>query len=522
MDSWTPAGEQTLTRIPDRPIENGSGAYCPQVEPVVPGPQIAQGTAHDAAIARRRSSGLRARLLIVDAAATAGTWLFLGTINMPATTAGRRWGAALAATIVTLAAMQVLGLYRSRVCARRGQELARVVVAVLVGAVTLELLRGDRNRSFAAAITAAVFCILALRTLRWVFHLWLRSQRALGRYIRGLVMIGTNEDAVAVWTMLHSEPELGYEVRGIIGKHRRRSDWADLPSGTSIDQLPDMAGQTDASGVLVVANALSVAEVHHAIKLASANGLHVHVCPGFRGLGTRRVRQVPISGETFLYVEPGQRPMWHFAAKRAVDVLGSAIGLLIAAPVLLLASIAIRLEDSGPALYRQLRIGLNERPFVVYKLRTMALRPNVGVDLSELNERTGGPLFKAAHDPRVTRVGAVLRALSIDELPQLFNVLIGTMSLVGPRPALAEEVAQFDPELMRRHAVKPGVTGLWQIEARDNPSFHAYRRLDLLYVDNLSIGLDLWILLATVPIVIARAMNICRQERRTQETPSEA
>ena len=116
-------------------------------------------------------------------------------------------------------------------------------------------------------------------------------------------------------------------------------------------------------------------------------------------------------------------------------------------------------------------------------------------DLEVINERTDGPLFKASHDPRVTRVGAVIRALSIDELPQLLNVLGGTMSLVGPRPAIPTEVSQFDPELLRRHAVKPGITGLWQLEARDNPSFHAYRRLDLLYVDNWSVGLDLYIVL---------------------------
>jgi len=335
-------------------------------------------------------------------------------------------------------------------------------------------------------------------------------------------MIGTNEDAVTVWTMLHSQPELGYEVRGIIGKPRLRSDWADLPNSRALDHLPDIARQTDATGVLLVANALSAAEVHDVIELSTANGLHVQVWPGFGGLGTRRVHRFPMSGETFLYVEPGQRPMWQVAAKRAVDLLGAAVGLLIAAPVLLLAWIAIRLEDGGPVLYRQVRIGLNERPFVVYKLRTMTPGADIGVDLAMINERTDGPLFKAAHDSRVTRVGAVLRALSIDELPQLFNALTGTMSLVGPRPALPEEVAQFDSELLRRHGVKPGITGLWQLEARDNPSFHAYRRLDLLYVDNWSIGLDLFVLLATVPMVIARGLGIFRQERRPQEAPSEA
>ena len=501
-----PSVEQTLTRLPNRPLEEVADAHPPRIQPDVP--QVELDTARQPAIARKRSSGLRFRLLIADVVAAAGTWLVLGTINMPATTASRRWGAALAATAVTLAAMQLLGLYRSRLCVQRGQETARIVVAVVAGAVTLELLRGDGNRSYAAAIIAAGSCVLALMTLRWMFRQWLRAQRAQGRYRRGLVMIGTNEDAVAVWTMLHSQPELGYEVRGIIGKPRRRSDWAHLPNGRALDQLPDIARQTDATGVLLVANAVSAAEVRDVIELCTANGLHVQVWPGFRGLGTRRVRRYPMSGETFLYVEPGRHPTWQFAAKRAVDLLGAAVGLLITAPVLLLAWIAIRLEDGGPALYRQVRIGLNEQPFVVYKLRSMALDADIGVDLAVNNERTDGPLFKATHDPRVTRVGAVVRALSIDELPQFFNVLNGTMSLVGPRPALPQEVAQFDPELLRRHGVKPGITGLWQLEARDNPSFHAYRRLDLLYVDNWSIGLDLFILLATVPMVIARAMSV--------------
>ena len=152
----------------------------------------------------------------------------------------------------------------------------------------------------------------------------------------------------------------------------------------------------------------------------------------------------------------------------------------------------------------------------------MTVEADLGVDLAALNERTDGPLFKASHDPRVTRVGAIVRALSIDEIPQLFNVLTGTMSLVGPRPALPHEVAQFDYEFRRRHNVKPGITGLWQIEARDNPSFHTYRRLDLVYVDNWSIGLDLFIIVVTVPMVIAHAMSIGRQELGPEQVPSGA
>ncbi len=327
-------------------------------------------------------------------------------------------------------------------------------------------------------------------------------------------MIGTNDDAMAVSTMLNTQPELGYEVRGVIGRSRRLAEWGHLCNGQHLDDLPEIARRTNATGVLLVANALSASEVRDAIEIGTAQGLHVQVWPGFRGLRTRRVRWFPMSGETFLYVEPERHPRWQLAAKRALDVLGAALGILIAAPLLLLAAMAIRLEDRAPALYRQVRIGLNGRPFQIYKLRTMAPDSDKKTDLDVINERTDGPLFKATHDPRVTRVGAVVRALSIDELPQLFNVLGGTMSLVGPRPAMPTEVSQFDPELLRRHVVKPGITGLWQLEARDNPSFHAYRRLDLLYVDNWSIGLDLYIILATVPTVVAQILSSFRHGRQ--------
>jgi exopolysaccharide biosynthesis polyprenyl glycosylphosphotransferase len=525
---WGSPVEGTLTRLP-RSQTDIAPVHAPPGAPALPEVELEAVTAPGAdpsalgpPVARDRRNGLRTRLVLVDAAAAAGTWLVLGAIAMPETVAIRRWVAALAATAATLVAMRLLGLYRSRVCMQRGQQALRIAIAVLVGAVCLELLRGEGDHGRAATIVAAGTCALALMASRWMFLQWLRAQRARGRYSRGLVMIGTNEDAAAVWTMLHSQPELGYDVRGIIGRPRSHIDWNGLPTSPTIGRLPEIASQTGATGVLLVTNALSAAEVHDVIELSANNGLHVQIWPGLQGLGRRRVRRFQMSGETFLYVEPGQRPTWQFAAKRCVDVVVAALGLLLALPVLLLAWIAIRVDDPGPALYRQVRVGLNGQPFVVYKLRTMTLDPDTGIESAELNERTDGPLFKASHDPRVTRIGTVLRALSIDEIPQLYNVLAGTMSLVGPRPALPHEVAQFDPELLRRHSVRPGITGLWQLEARDNPSFHAYRRLDLLYVDNWSFGLDLFILLATVPMVIAHAIGLFRRDEALSRSPSEA
>jgi exopolysaccharide biosynthesis polyprenyl glycosylphosphotransferase len=490
------AEQATLTPVPDLPPMSLVEA---RAEPPA---------APSAAPIASRSGGLRARLFALDVAAVVTTWVVVGAVWAPGVTAGRRLGAAGAAILVTLAAMPLLGLYRSRLCVERRRETSRIAVACVTGAVTFGLVTGEALDVDDPVIVAAGSCTLALIVLRWAFGQWLSAQRARGHYRRGIVMVGTDEDAVDVWRMLHSQPELGYDVRGIIGEPEVCPEWAELPNSRTIDGLLGVATATESTGVLVVANALSVAEIRDVIELSTVHGLHVQVCPGFRGLATRRVRHVPVSGEAFLYVEPGGRATWQLAAKRAIDVVGAGLGVLIAAPILLLAWIAIRIEDNGPALYRQTRIGLHRQPFVVYKMRSMTVdAESSAADLSVINERTDGPLFKAAEDPRVTRVGAVLRALSVDEIPQLFNVLTGKMSLVGPRPALPDEVAQFDPELLRRHDIKPGVTGLWQLEARDSPSFHAYRRLDLLYLDNWSIGLDLMILVATVPMVIMHALR---------------
>jgi lipopolysaccharide/colanic/teichoic acid biosynthesis glycosyltransferase len=208
--------------------------------------------------------------------------------------------------------------------------------------------------------------------------------------------------------------------------------------------------------------------------------------------------------EPIYYLKTGTLARWQQFTKRALDIVAAGTGLVVAAPVLGLAALAIKLQDRGPVFFRQERIGRDGTPFTILKLRTMVPdAERLLGDLRGANERTG-PLFKLKTDPRRTRVGRVLEATSLDELPQLFNVLRGTMSLVGPRPPLASEFAQFDDELRHRQTVRPGITGLWQVEARDNPSFHAYRRLDLFYVENWSISLDLAIILATIGAVAMR------------------
>jgi lipopolysaccharide/colanic/teichoic acid biosynthesis glycosyltransferase len=228
-----------------------------------------------------------------------------------------------------------------------------------------------------------------------------------------------------------------------------------------------------------------------------------------------------VSGEPFYYIEPHRTYRWQRCTKRAIDIAGAAVGLLVMFPLCAIAALAIKLERGGPVIHRQRRIGLNGNAFDVYKLRTMAIgSEGVGDELQALNQRTDGPLYKNSNDPRVTKVGRLLRPLSMDELPQLWNVLQGSMSLVGPRPALPHEALQFDEELQRRHTMRPGITGLWQSRARENPSFNAYRRFDLHYVDNWSLRLDLSILMVTGPTVVAQAVSGLRRSRAESRHPS--
>jgi lipopolysaccharide/colanic/teichoic acid biosynthesis glycosyltransferase len=210
---------------------------------------------------------------------------------------------------------------------------------------------------------------------------------------------------------------------------------------------------------------------------------------------------------------------WQAAVKRVLDLgLGMAL-LFLSLPVVIIAAIAIKVEDGGPIFYRQTRVGRRSRPFTIFKLRTMVPGAELHLDrLASSNVRTG-PLFKIPADPRVTRVGRLLRSSSIDELPQLLNVLQGTMSLVGPRPALPAEVAQFDEPLMARLDVKPGVTGLWQVEARDDPAFERYQNLDLYYVRYWNLRLDLAILMSTIRPVLHRLYRSARRGAATLALP---
>ena len=192
----------------------------------------------------------------------------------------------------------------------------------------------------------------------------------------------------------------------------------------------------------------------------------------------------------------------YLASKRAVDLIGASLGLLLLAPALLLVALLIKLEDGGPILFTQTRVGKGGKTFRFFKFRSMVT--DAEAKRAALKAESGQLRFKLERDPRITRVGAWLRRTSMDELPQLLNVLRGDMSLVGPRPALPHETEEWDSLLAQRLRVKPGITGMWQVNGRSDTSFEDYTRLDLYYVDNWTLTTDLAIMLKTVPAVVLR------------------
>jgi lipopolysaccharide/colanic/teichoic acid biosynthesis glycosyltransferase len=203
----------------------------------------------------------------------------------------------------------------------------------------------------------------------------------------------------------------------------------------------------------------------------------------------------------------GADDRFYEVSKRVIDVTVSVVLLLVALPILVVAAIAILIEDGGPVLFAQERVGRDGDIFRIWKLRSMVTDAEARrKELEHLNHREG-PLFKIVGDPRVTKVGRLLRASSVDELPQLLNVIVGEMSLIGPRPAMPSEVARFSPQLHRRHEVTPGISGMWQIYGRDHYDECTLEQHDLDYVDRRSLGLDLQLMALTVTTVARRAVR---------------
>ncbi len=470
---------------------------------------------------RPRPWASRLRLLLVglDATGLLAAWLI--GLCLADASFGRSvlesmaWAAGI--TVVGVVVLNAFDLYLSRTTTVRAVELARVFKAsVVTGAIAIVALRvarvDFRTREVVVAILLTFVFLLVFRS---GYRAWIGSRRRLGRNVREVVVVGAGADAVELITLLDDHPDIGFRVVGVLGRrtdalrHGLIARWCGTP-----EQAPEVVAGRQANGVVIAVGSVDPSLVDVITRDLLGMGAHVHLSTGVRGIDHRRLKAVPLAYEPFLYLEPVSLSRAQMVAKRAFDVVVASTLLVLLAPVLGLVAWLVRRHDRGPVLFAQRRVGQDGRPIQVLKFRTMVVDAEARLaELQQQNERTG-PLFKMEDDPRVTRIGRILRDSSLDELPQLINVVRGEMSLVGPRPAKPDEVAKFDERLQERMKVRPGITGLWQVEARDNPNFSAYRRLDLFYVDNWSLLLDVMITLGTVEQVIARMLRLAVGRRR--------
>jgi exopolysaccharide biosynthesis polyprenyl glycosylphosphotransferase len=477
-------------------------------------------------IASRRPS-LRRDLVAIDVVALLLAWGWLPVV-VPADERAAALGVVAAMVVGSLVLITWQRLYLARVCSVRSLEIVRlgrvtvvtIVVALLAGAAE------DRSGLSPALLVGHALLAFALLVVgRGLFGSWLRVSRTEGRHVRNVALVGWNDEAEALACLLEDEPQLGYRVTGVVCPRTDFPDDRDIPwLGPVPDAIASLAA-ADIGGVIVVVSAVSSADRNRVVRSFFDAGIHVQVSVGLERVDWRRLRALPLAHEPLFYVEPPRTAPWRLALKRVLDVVLGAFVFVVTAPLVLIAAGLILVTDGRPVLYRQVRVGRDGRPFTLLKLRTMCRDAEARLDeLQDANDRTDGPLFKMTADPRVTTVGRILRASSIDELPQLVNVLRGEMSLVGPRPALAKEVEQFDVELQGRFRMRPGISGLWQVEARDNPSFRVYRHLDLFYLENWTLTLDLAILVATVELLVGRTIaRACAHlgRRRHPEPASE-
>ena len=345
---------------------------------------------------------------------------------------------------------------------------------------------------------------IALSARRFLYRILLYSRFNRGIDTRNVLIVGTGPEAHALRHHIESIRHLGFVFKGFI---TLTDGCASLPSASAdvVGSLESLFKQARMRFVDEIFFTVPCERgvVQDVLDQARAHGIDLRVVPHLYG-GLAWNAPIEYIGQfPTIPLHCGRVPEFGLYLKRGLDIVFSAMILVLLAPLLLLIVVVIKLDSHGPVLYSSERIGKKGRVFRCFKFRTMVQDAEIRLgEVLHMNERDG-VLFKVTNDPRITRVGRILRKYSLDELPQFINVLIGDMSVVGPRPPIASEVREYKLSHLRRLDVKPGITGLWQVQGRQDPSFDSYVSLDVTYIENWSIWLDIKIIMRTVGVVLA-------------------
>ena len=415
------------------------------------------------------------------------------------------------ALLLCHAMFSLCGLYESRRLSSKRSEMLEVLRATSLSTLCLACLfmffslRVVTTPRFLLLFWGILTLALALSHL--LLRFWLDGVRSNGHNLRHILILGTNARAIQFARKIVAAPEHGYRLVGFVDV-----DWPRMGEfqATGLNLASDFSGLAEFlrhNVVDEVAIYLPLRSFYeYAAQMAAVceqHGIILRFDTDLFDLKRAKPRAVTADGAPQIATPGVVSEGWPLVFKRAIDLTVSLIALLFLAPVLLLTAALIKLTSPGPAFFEQERVGLNKRKFQMYKFRTMVPdAERIQEELLHLNEMTG-PVFKITNDPRITPIGRILRQTSIDELPQLLNVLKGDMSLVGPRAIPTRDYQLFDEDWQRRRfSVPPGITCLWQIQGRSSLPFEQWMELDMEYIDRWSVWLDLQILARTIPAVI--------------------
>jgi exopolysaccharide biosynthesis polyprenyl glycosylphosphotransferase len=407
----------------------------------------------------------------------------------------------------------VFGLYGSKRLVGRAEEVWDITRATTMGTVVVAVFGLAFRIWVVNRIFLVVFWLMTTVCVilsRVVIREALAYARRHGRNTRNMLVIGTNARAMQLVDRIQGKPELGYKILGFAdeewdGMEEFKKQGHSLVS--TLDALPSYVRRNIVDEVVL---ALPIRSFHgFASEIASAceqQGIIVRFLPNIFDLKEARQRADEFDGHATISHESTITDFWGLAIKRTIDIVVSLTAILLISPVMLLAALLVKLTSPGPIFFVQKRLGLNKRMFHIYKFRTMVMDAEERLKDIEHQNEANGPVFKIKRDPRITLVGAFLRKTSIDELPQLFNVLKGEMSLVGPRPLQVRDYELFETYCQdwqrKRFSVRPGITCLWQVMGRSSTTFEKWMELDLQYIRTWSLWLDLEILAKTVPAVL--------------------
>src|SRR6266511_3105495 len=412
------------------------------------------------------------------------------------------------AILIWLALFATAGLYDARRLVNAVDEFKLILQSVATGTVAATFaafaLKVSTQRSWVLAVW--VGCTLAVLVTRFTYRLILRAMRRSGTLVSRMLIVGAGREGRDLCRAVTRATWLGFQVVGFLDDRPRGPVAAGLPEvvGSSVD-IREAVRAHQADAVLVAGGSVATETTERVYRDLQGLPVDLHLSTGVLGVAASRVAVQRFDDVPVLGLRPAELTPWQKALKRAFDMVVAGLLVLVFSPVLLACALAVRLTSPGPVLFRQRRVGKDGQVFHLHKFRSMVADAEARLQALQDQKDTDGPIFKLHRDPRITPVGRILRAWSLDELPQLLDVLRGDMSLVGPRPLPTYEVDLSDPWARNRLRVRPGLTGLWQVSGRHLLPFDDLVRYDLFYVENWSLSMDLFILLRTIPAVVLRS-----------------